>query len=272
MIWFILFIPFSVLLYLLAQPSWQALRRAKLRRQPFPKEWRQIMRKNVPFFRNMPADLQLQLKAHMQVFLAEKQFFGQDGLQMNDEIKVTIAAQACLLLLNRKTQYFQQLHSIYVLPTAFVATNPQADHHGIWHERTRVLLGESWQTGKVILSWQHTQEGANDASDGHNLIIHEFAHQLDQETGSANGAPYMASKRQYRDWFAVMSREFKAHQRAVQQRQATLIDYYGATNEAEFFAVSSEVFFEQPQQMCEQHHDLYQQLKHFYKVDPIHWQ
>jgi MtfA peptidase len=260
-----------VLIYLSSGPFIQSYKRKQLKKKPFPKAWRQIIRKNVPFFKNMPADLQLQLKGHMQVFLAEKKFFGQDGLEMNDEIRITIAAQACLLILNRKTNYFEKLHSVYVLPTAFVDNSGHTDTMGVWHDRQRVLLGESWGTGKVILSWQHTKAGAADDKDGHNLIIHEFAHQLDQENGNANGAPWLASKRQYKDWYRIMSREFKLHCLAVKQKRKTLIDYYGATNEAEFFAVASETFFERAEEMKAQQPMLFNQLKHYYRVDPLLW-
>lgn len=257
--------------YFFGKPLWIKFKRQRIASQPFPKEWRQIIRKNVPYFNQMPSDLQLQLKQHILVFLAEKKFYGQDGLEMTDEIRVTIAAQACLLLLNRKTNYFEKLHSVYVLPTAFVAKNPHVDALGVWHEQSRVLLGESWDIGKVILSWQHTQEGAEDTEDGINLIIHEFAHQLDQETGPANGAPRLSSKAQYKDWYNVMNRQFQRHKKAVEQRLPTLLNYYGATNEAEFFAVASETFFERPSDMHEQHRGLYDQLKNYYKVDPLTW-
>lgn len=265
-------ISISVLLisYMILKPYYIAHKRNKIKAQLFPKTWRQILRQNVPYFYLMPADLQLQLKQHILVFLAEKQFEGFEGIVVDDEIKVTIAAQACLLLLNRKTDYYPKLKSIYIYPAAFITRHELKDSAGILLSNARVLSGESWELGKVILSWKDSKKDALVFNDGHNLVIHEFAHQLDQETGVANGAPFLKSKNN-QCWSQVLSNEFEILQNKASSGEYSLLDHYGATNPAEFFAVSSEVFFERPHAMFKLHPQLYAQLKGFYQVDPAIW-
>ena len=130
--------------------------------KPFPTLWRNILKKRFPYFKAMPTDLQLQLKKHIQVFISEKQFVGCDGFDINDEVKVTIAAQACLLLLNRKTDYYPKLKQILVYPSAFIVHQNRTDIAGVYSTQRNVLLGESWEYGKVVLSWNSTVEGAAD--------------------------------------------------------------------------------------------------------------
>jgi MtfA peptidase len=259
-----------LIIYLLSQPYRKRRQRQKIQSQVFPKNWRQILKRNMPYFYQMPADLQLQLKQHILVFLDEKEFLGFEGISINDEIKVTIAAQACLLLLNRKTDYYPNLKAIYVYPAAFITKHQQVDGAGVLQAHSSVLSGESWQNGRVILSWHDSQQGAKVVDDGHNVVIHEFAHQLDQETGIANGAPFLKSKNNA-CWSQVLSQEFKLLQQQALAGHSSLLNHYGATNPAEFFAVASEVFFEKPQAMAKQHPKLYQQLKSFYQVDPAIW-
>ncbi|MEZ8185064.1 MULTISPECIES: M90 family metallopeptidase [Shewanella] len=239
--------------------------------KPFPTLWRNILKKRFPYFKAMPTDLQLQLKKHIQVFISEKQFVGCDGFDINDEVKVTIAAQACLLLLNRKTDYYPKLKQILVYPSAFIVHQNRTDIAGVYSTQRNVLLGESWEYGKVVLSWNSTVEGAADPFDGSNVVIHEFAHQLDQEDGSANGAPPLRDITSYRSWSATLGQEFKQLQHCAQQHIPSLFNYYGATNPAEFFAVISETFFERPIEFYQQHNQLYKELSQFYQLDPINW-
>lgn len=260
----------SLIGYVLLKPIWVRLRREKIKSQPFPREWRQILKVNVPYFYTMPVDLQLQLKQHILVFLAEKKFYGFEGIEINDEIRITIAAQACLLLLNRKTGYYPKLNSIYVYPVAFITNHQGKDAAGVLQNHKRILSGESWESGKVILSWMDTQQGAQVINDGKNVVIHEFAHQLDQETGVANGAPFLRHKTRQR-WSQVLSSEFEKLRSQVANGQESLLDHYGATNPAEFFAVASEVFFERPVEMKKQHSRLYSQLQGVYQVNPAIW-
>lgn len=256
---------------LMAKPYWREYKRNKVRKIPFKKEWRKIIQQRMPYFNQMPVDLQLQLKQHIQVFIAEKKFIGCNGINITDEVKVTIAAQACLLLLNRKTDYYPKLKTILVYPSAFVKKEERINADGIKHTKQVVLAGESWDIGKVVLSWEDSVHGADLPNDGHNVVIHEFAHQLDQENGRANGAPILGKNQSYQCWSEIFSPQFELLQKQAHAGIPSIFDYYGATNPAEFFAVVSEVFFEKAKQFSQEHPDLYRQLIGYYKVDPIHW-
>ncbi|WP_233008613.1 M90 family metallopeptidase [Rheinheimera faecalis] len=260
-----------VLAAIFLPPVWRQYRRKKIQQQAFPAAWRQILKHRMPYFRALPADLQLQLKKLIQVFVAEKQFVGCADLVVTDEMKVTIAAQACLLLLNKPAHYYPKLKQILIYPAAFVVPTAQSDTAGVVSEMAQVRLGESWQTGQIILSWVDTLKSAAICNDGHNLVIHEFAHQLDQLKGQATGAPLLSSTQAYQEWSLVLSHEFEQLQKQLAQGLPTLFDSYAATNPAEFFAVISEVFFEQPDLFAAQHGALYQQLRSFYALDPLSW-
>lgn len=248
-------------------PRW---RRKRLLARPFPDEWLNILSRRLPFFSQMSPEQQQQLQQSMTLFIADKHFHGCDGLVVTDEMRVTIAAEACLLLLNRKTGIYPRLRHILLYPYAFVATHRQGNVDGTLSEQSRGLLGESWQAGKVILSWHDVLAGMADTRDGHNVAIHEFSHQLDSESGSANGAPPLRSTR-YPQWEQVLSREYEALQKALGRHKSHVMDYYGATSPAEFFAVATETFFEKPWRMQRRHPELYQQLQDYYRVDPRQW-
>ncbi len=253
------------------QPWWRERQRRRVRQQVFPAAWRDILRRRVPLFARLPPDLQHQLKGLIQVFLAEKTFIGCQELTITDEMRVTIAAHACLLLLNRPGADYPRLRQVLVYPGSFVVERDHTDGIGVAHRARQVLAGESWSQGQVVLSWQDTLDGAAVPDDGQNVAIHEFAHQLDQETGHANGAPLLARRAHYQRWSAVLSEEFMTLQARVTRGAPSLFNDYGATDPAEFFAVVSEVFFEQPVQMAQEHPALYQQFCQFYQLDPLNW-
>ncbi|MEP7327793.1 MAG: M90 family metallopeptidase [Betaproteobacteria bacterium] len=260
----------AVIVWLLRVPLFAELRRRRVRRQSFPASWREILRVHVPYFRAMPADLQLQLKKHIQVFLAEKVFIGCSGLTITETMRVSIAAQACLLILNRRGANFDNLTQILVYPDAFVVDRARTDGAGVLQAGRHVLAGESWSLGQVVLSWQDAVDGAVVTDDGRNVVIHEFAHQLDQQNGRANGAPLL-HKAQRARWAAVMGAEFAALQQQAHAEAPALLNFYGATDPAEFFAVASEVFFEQPQRLAHEHGALYRELSDYYRVNPLSW-
>jgi hypothetical protein len=251
--------------------AWRTWRRRRIWQQPFPAAWRSILRRRMPMLRRLPPDLQLQLKRHMQVFLAEKPFIGCNGLEVNEEMRVLVAAQACLLILNRPSEYFPNLSQVLLYPSAYWVDKREGDGSGVQHERREARSGESWVQGQVILSWPDVLAGAADPSDGQNLVIHEFAHQLDQERGRATGAPFLGHRSRYARWAAVMSNEFNRLRQQLAQGEETLLSPYAATEPAEFFAVASEVFFEQPREMAERHAALYGELARYYAVDPLAW-
>ena len=266
-----IFIGLVLVAFLVGKPYWSKYKRSLIKRKPFKKQWRKIIQQRMPYFRQMPADLQLQLKRHIQVFLAEKEFVGCNGVVITDEIRITIAAQACLLLLNRETNYYPKLRTILVYPSAFVKKQQSRNADGVHFSQKVVLAGESWDFGKVVLSWQDTLDGAQTPDDGRNVVIHEFAHQLDQENGPANGAPILDAQQSYQCWSEVFSAQFAVLQQQAKIGAPSLFDYYGATNPAEFFAVASEVFFEQSRELAREHPKLYHQLTQYYTIDPMHW-
>lgn len=266
-----IFIGVLLIGYSVGFPYWRSYQRDKIAKQPFKKEWRKILQQRMPYFRQMPADLQLQLKQLIHVFLAEKKFIGCNGVLITDEMRVTVAAQACLLLLNRKTDFYPKLKTILVYPRAFVKEQQNIDAAGVQFTHKSILAGESWDLGKVVLSWQDTIAGAKIPDDGRNVVIHEFAHQLDQENGRANGSPILEKGQNYQCWSDVFSQHYEQLKIQVKAGTPSLFDYYGATNPAEFFAVASEVFFEKSAQFNIEHPKLYKQLKQYYQVDPIHW-
>ncbi len=259
---------------LLFLPRWVAHRRLRVAQHPFPAAWRKILQRRVPLVRRLPVDLQLQLKKHIQVFIAEKAFIGCAGLRITDEMRVVIAAQACLLILNRAADYYPQLRQILVYPGAFVVQRNSTDGSGVQHTQRQALAGESWSQGQVILSWQDCLEGAAHAGDGRNVVIHEFAHQLDQESGPANGAPlHVSDAPDYspQRWSQVFHASYAQLQHQARTGHVGLLDPYGAQDPAEFFAVASEVFFEQPAELRLEYPELYRELAGFYRVDPSSW-
>lgn len=243
-------------------------RRARLREEPFPAEWEAVLDRGVPIYRRLPDEEKEALRGHVQVFLAEKQFEGAGGLEMTDEIRVIIAAQACLLLLrlDDAADYYPRLRSIVVYPSTYVAKAQEGDG-AVVHEGDSVRLGESWTHGAVVLSWDGVRAGAANPRDGHNVVLHEFAHQLDQEDGGADGTPEMPWSR-YAPWARVLSEHYLELRRDARRGRRTVLDDYGALNEAEFFAVATETFFEKPGQLQRRHPELYEELKAYYGQDP----
>jgi MtfA peptidase len=179
-------------------------RRERLRSQPFPPAWLTVIERNVSIYNRLPEADQRELQGHIQVFLSEKHFEGCGGLALTDEIKVTIAAQACLLLLHRETGYYPRLITILVYPHAYVARSVEPIGRGVVLEGETARLGEAWKEGVVVLSWDDVRRGASDLHDGHNVVLHEFAHQLDQQDGTADGAPILEHRSRYVTWARVL--------------------------------------------------------------------
>lgn len=239
--------------------------------RPFPQPWVEILEHNIGIYPQLPMELRLQLRTMIKQFLHQKHFSGAGGLEMNDEIRVTIAAEACMLLLNRDAGVYPALRYIVVYPAAFVVERPGAVAGGVVSVGRKGVLGESWSNGKVILAWDDVLRGSKNFVDGHNVVLHEFAHQLDSESGSTNGAPVLAGNSCLRTWASTLAAEFEELQRDAWKGKRSLLDHYGATNPAEFFAVATETFFEQPRQMAKHHAELYEVLKCYYRVNPQDW-
>src|SRR5476649_2830942 len=216
-------------------PRWNLQRALK---RPLPPASLQVLRRNIAVYDRMPAELQQQLQRLVLQFLHQKKFVGCAGLEVDDEMAVTIAGQACMLLLNRPSKVYPSLHTILLYPSAFVAQRHDVGPGGVLTPIRKTMLGESWSDGRVVLSWDDVQAGANDWSDGHNVVLREFE-----------------------------SLRFQAV-----HRMQSVMDHYGATNPAEFVAVATETYFEKPHQMAESHAELYAEFRKYYRVDPRDWQ
>ena len=246
-------------------------RKKELMAKALSEEHKAILDTNFPVYKKLSPEQQKKLFGLINVFLDEKDFTGCEGLEITDEIKVTVAAQACLLLLNNRTQpWYRKLHTILIYPSAYVAQS-KTQEADVISEGDSVRLGESWGGGSIVLSWNHSLHGGKNFNDGSNVVLHEFAHQLDQVDGPADGVPNFDSAANYIDWANILGKEYKRLVHKTLKNQKTLLDKYGATNEAEFFSVATECFFEKPRQMHKKHPELYSNLSKYYGLDPKEW-
>jgi MtfA peptidase len=243
-------------------------RRRRLSQKVFPEPWLRIIEDNVPFYKILPDEDKKELLRHILIFISEKYFEGCGGLKITDEIKVTIAAQACVLLLHRKTDYYPGLPSILVYPEAYVAHMTEHLPGGVVTEGFDVRLGESWHRGSVVLSWDDVRRGASDINDGHNVVFHEFAHQLEDSGVRGDSTPAFQSHSSYTAWARILQKDFEKLCRDVEHNHRTFLNEYGATNPSEFFAVATEYFFEKSRELKKLYPELYRELKFFYQQDP----
>lgn len=240
------------------------MRRERLRAQPMPALWVRILERNVPAYSRLAPERREELHGHIHVLLAEKHFEGCGGLELTDEIRVTIAGTAALLMPGRQPRYYPGLVSILVYPRWYRAPlHDEPDEFGIVTEGEEERHGESWNSGVVVLSWDSARRGARDLGDGANLILHEFAHQLDTEDGVANGTPILAKDHDPREWARVMKAEFE---KLRDRPEESILDEYGAEDPAEFFAVATEAFFERHDDLREHHPELFDQLSKVYDL------
>jgi len=243
-------------------------RRARLMRRDLPEEWRMIVSRNVPYLSLLSAEDRRELEGKILVFLAEKRFEGAGGLRITDAIRLTIAAQACVLLLHRKTDFYPALYSIIAYPGPYLARHRERDESGLVIEGLQGRSGESWREGAVVLSWADVRRDAAEVGSGRNVVFHEFAHQLDAETGRTDGAPILPDPTMYATWARVFHEAYERLQREIGLGGEAPLRPYGALNPAEFFAVATETFFEQPLKLRREMPDLYEQLRAYYKQDP----
>lgn len=234
---------------------------------PFPDAWRGYLSANVAFAARLTPPERAKLEDSLRILVAEKSWEGLSGLEITDEIQVTIAAQACLLTLTRERSDYPRVGSILVYPTAYVIPSRKIEGR-IVTEAVLPVEGEAVLSGHVVLSWQDALAGGRGLSDGHNVVFHEFAHQLDMEAGNADGVPPLDTDAQSNNWSEVFSAEYQALTAALEQGHQTFLDPYAATNAAEFFAVATESFFERAAAMQRHHPRLYDALRGFYRQDP----
>ncbi len=242
-------------------------RRKKLLASPFPEAWEPILRE-LPFYEGLEDDERARLRDTLRVLVAEKDWEGCGGLDLTERRKVLVAAQAALLTLGVPHEYYRDVQTILVYPDAFVPPGGRPGPGGIVTEGT-AYAGEAWPRGPVILSWRALERGMRHPEQGKNLVFHEFAHKLDMLDGYADGTPPLSGREAYETWRRVMTEEHGRLVEAVERGQrAAVLDLYGATNPAEFFAVATEAFFQKPIELRREHASLYETLASYYRQDP----
>ncbi|MEQ8273547.1 MAG: zinc-dependent peptidase [Deltaproteobacteria bacterium] len=244
---------------------WADRRRRAILAEPFPDAYRAILAANVPHVELLDDDERTELERMVQVFVAEKNWEGCGGQEIDDEVKVTVAGQACLLILGLDHTLYRNVESILVYPSTVVA--PETEVPGTLARGGVPILGQVMRGGPVILAWDAVKHGAHNPGDGKNVVYHEFAHKLDLLDGAADGTPPL-DREQYDAWVDACGRAYVELVARSERNRKTFLDDYGATNEAEFFAVATEFFFEKPTQMRKKHPALYAVLRDFYRQDP----
>ncbi len=239
--------------------------RRQLLAESFPKEWETWLSANMTHYRLLSSAERARLQDDARVMIAEKTWEGCDGLKVTELMKLTVAAEAALLLMGLDHDYFSRVLSVVLFPTAFEMPAES------WEERGSYALGRAVDYGTVFLSWETVLTEARNPASGHNLVIHEFAHQLDFLDGYTNGAPALRTRDQTQRWQRVMQGTFQRLRRALQQGRRTFLGSYAATNPTEFFSVSSEKFFSVPGELRQNHPELFDVLAEYYRVDPLRW-
>ncbi|HWJ05037.1 MAG TPA: M90 family metallopeptidase [Steroidobacteraceae bacterium] len=263
----ILAVAAAVLAAILLPPLLRGRRRRQAYERTLPEAMDEAMERNVPLVTALPEEERRRLDALVIAFLDEKQFVGCNGLEITDEIRVTIAAQACLLLLGRPRSLYDELQSILVYPSAFFVEDEVHDEAGVVTPRRRELSGEAWDSHRIILSWEDIADTAQRPADGYNVVLHEFAHYLDAEgLGLARGA-----SRGLEGWRDAMLEEYAALRATVDRGEETFLDPYGAEDETEFFAVATEEFIECSADLAAAMPKLYALMREFYGIDPAQW-
>lgn len=248
--------------------SWfRKRRRRKLLAEPFPEEWLPWL-EGMPFYQGLEPEEREGLHDILRVIIAEKSWEGCGGLEITEEMQVVISAQAALLILHVDHDYFRRVKSILVYPTAYRPNRPGWNDGGILGEGS-ANAGEAWYRGPVILSWDAAEYGPIDPKDGRNLVLHEFAHKLDMMDGYIDGTPPLHRREDYAVWTRIMTAEYEALKKSSRKGRKSVLDRYGATNEAEFFAVGTETFFEKSLQMERRHPELYDLFRTYYRQDPV---
>lgn len=249
---------------------WRRLSRAEVIAQSFPDEFRKLVLRRVPCAPLLDEAELAKLEALVRIFISEKNFEAAGGLTLTDEMRVVVAARACLLVLHRSElddPLYDDLASIIIYPSTYRARVEKRDGY-LTIEGDQARLGESWTRGVVVLSWDAVLAGSANPDDGHDVVVHEFAHQLDAEDGEMDGTPELDDFERYAVWSKVASAEYAALYDDVQHRRKTSIDAYGASNAPEFFAVVVEQFFEKPLALSRRHAELYSELAAFFRFDP----
>lgn len=245
-------------------------RRRRILSTPFPEAWRRVLERNMAHYGCLDEGEQQRLRELVQVFVAEKEWEGCGGLALTDEMRVTIAGQACLLILNLHHSLYAKVETILVYPSAFVPRRAQSSIFALPELERPMLpsLGEAHQRGPVILTWDAVRRGGRHPEVGHNVVYHEFAHKLDMLDGAVDGTPPLSSAAEYEHWERVCKAEYQRLRELSAAGREGVLDPYGSTDEGEFFAVVTEAFFDQPLGLAAEHPALYEVLAAFYRQDP----
>jgi Mlc titration factor MtfA (ptsG expression regulator) len=240
--------------------------------QPFSREWRTMLEREAPLYRAMPTQLRLRIEPLARRFLDRVEFVGCNGLEVTDEMRLTIAVQACLLIVHHKRYAYEDLRSVLLYPGEFVVTESEQDDAGVVTEGTRAISGQTLDTSRIVLSWADVKDSGAVDGEAYNVVLHEFAHHLDHAIDSALSDSSSAPEDQdFERWHAVFEREYEALCEAVDRDEPTLIDPYATEHPAEFFAVATETFFELPRELRRQHPHLHAELVRYYGLDPADW-
>lgn len=248
--------------------SWlRARRRRKILSRPFPSSWEAIIKRNAVYTRGMENRWLAQVKDTIKILVSEKHWEGCGGLKIEDEHRVTIAAQIAKMTLGMPDEYFAETKSVLLYPHAYVAKSQQQIGSGFVVEGPSGRAGEAWYRGPVILSWDDVLATGRQQNFARNVVIHEFAHQLDMRNGAqADGVPTIESAEFADRWVRVMKENYERLRNQCQNGVRSLLDCYGATNHAEFFAVASEVFFEEPEDLEIEWPELFEILCEYYRL------
>ena len=239
-----------------------------LERRAIPDPLWRLTLARFPFLAARSVEDIAQLRDMATLFLAEKEFTGADGLEVDDAMAVAIAAQACLPVLKLGLANYDGFVGIVVHADAVVAQREFVDDAGVVHEYEEELSGEAMQGGPVMLSWVDVDDAAASAAVGYNVVIHEFVHVLDMRNGGADGVPALPDRAARDVWVRVLADEYDAFCERVDAEEDTLLDPYAAEAEEEFFAVASEAFFVAPHDLAREHPRLYELLRGYFKQDP----
>jgi len=254
---------------------WEQLKSLLLGGQPasvvFKPEWADTLAKNLPLYSRFPDDLKIEVHEKISQFVATTFFEGCGGLELTNEMILTVAGQACTLIVKHEGPPYPNLKSVLLYPSTFSSVEESVDHAGLSTTRRVTRLGESWSNGTVILAWDSVASGARNMFDGRNVALHEFAHQLDQENDLSDGIPFLHTPQAYHTWAEVLNEGFDKLAKKAERGKRSVMDHYGATNRAEFFAVATECFFEKPKQLKKKHPKLFDILQTYYRLDPLEW-
>ncbi len=268
----LIFVALGIAGWLVLEPILIRRRRQLLMTRSCPEQWRTWIGAHVPVYSRLPHGLRERVLGLTQIFVREKRFVGCNGLIVTDEMRAVIAFQASLLVVNRPgiplANLYDELASVLIYPAAFIVD--ETHHHGSGLVTTgrRALSGQAWEARRMILSWddiEHPHEAGN-------VVMHEFAHYLDMENDSMDGAPALQNAPAYARWSQAFWQEYQQLRADLQAGLPTLLDPYAATEPAEFFAVVTEVFFERSPQLLQTHPGLYEQLQQYYRLDPASWE